>query len=86
MKFVVSPHAETGCFDKLELGPTVQRGAGESPNKDAVSCLFEDKLNRGEGIIFDGMLSEEGGRFYHEQNRNVLLKVSRADQGTLPSG
>ncbi|HEX3018064.1 MAG TPA: NDP-hexose 2,3-dehydratase family protein [Caproicibacter sp.] len=86
LKFVVTPHAEPGCFDKLELGPTVQREAGELLGKDPISCLFADKLSRNEGIIFDGTLSEEGGRFYHEQNRNVLLKVSRKNLGTLPSG
>jgi len=27
-------------------------------------------------VLTDVVLSEEGGRFYHEQNRNVILKVA----------
>ena len=30
-------------------------------------------------------LSEEGGRFFHEQNRNILLKCNAEDFGDLPS-
>ena len=32
------------------------------------------------------MLSEEGGRFYHEQNRNLILQVDAAELPTLPDG
>lgn len=84
LKFVVRPHNESGCFDKIELGPSIQCEAGESFGDDPVSRLFADKLNRKEDILFDVLLSEEGGRFYHEQNRNVLVKVSRDELGTLP--
>lgn len=84
LKFVVRPHAEPGCFDKIELGPSVQCEAGESLGEDSVSKLFADKLARKEDVLFDVLLSEEGGRFYHEQNRNVLLKVSREELGELP--
>ena len=31
-------------------------------------------------------MSEEGGRFYHEQNRNVLLRVQEHDMTSLPEG
>ena len=84
LKFVVRPYAEPGCFDTIELGPTVQCEAGESFADDAVSRLFADKLARKKDVLFDVLLSEEGGRFYHEQNRNVLLKVSREELGELP--
>lgn len=85
LKFVVRPHAEPGCFDAMELGPTVQCEAGEAFADDAVSRLFADKLSRKEDVLFDVLLSEEGGRFYHEQNRNVLIRVSREELGTLPA-
>lgn len=84
LKFVVRPHAEPGCFDSIELGPTVQCEAGEALADDAVSRLFADKLSRKADVLFDVLLSEEGGRFYHEQNRNVLIRVSREELGTLP--
>jgi hypothetical protein len=32
------------------------------------------------------ILSEEGGRFYHEQNKNIVLRVSHERIGELPEG
>ena len=31
------------------------------------------------------ILSEEGGRFYHEENRNVLLEIDEKELPALPS-
>ena len=36
--------------------------------------------------MLDVMLSEEGGRFYHEQNRNVIMEVDKEKLGELPEG
>ena len=86
LKFVVRTYAEQGCFDSLELGATIQQEAGAVHEEDAITRLFEDKLAKGAGILFDTLLSEEGGRFYHEQNRNILMQVSREELGILPEG
>lgn len=87
LKFLVRAAPEVGCFDGLELGPSVQREAGEGPEgEDAVSEFFWRELETGRGIQFDHLLSEEGGRFYHEQNRNVLLRVKREELPELPEG
>lgn len=85
-KFVVRATPELGCFDMLELGPTVQREAAPMCRQEnnAVDKLFDERLRSGEGVLFDHLLSEEGGRFYHEQNRNVLLRVRREDLPPLP--
>ena len=32
------------------------------------------------------MLSEEGGRFYREQNRNVILEIKPEEMSKLPKG
>ena len=37
--------------------------------------LFMKRLKAGKGVKHDVILSEEGGRFYHEQNRNVILEI-----------
>lgn len=37
-------------------------------------------------MLFDAILSEEGGRFYHEQNRNVIINISDNDNFSLPEG
>jgi oxidase EvaA len=71
---------ETGSFDILELGPTIQMEFTRLNNaKDEVQKLFFEKLSATQDILYDVILSEEGGRFYHEQNRNVIIKVAQGD-------
>lgn len=85
LKFLVRAAPEVGCFDGLELGPTVQQETGEySGEADTVAGFFWEQLRSGQGVMFDHLLSEEGGRFYHEQNRNVLLRVKREELPALP--
>ena len=55
-------------------------------NLDCVESLFMKKLEKGEGVIKDVMLSEEGGRFYHEQNRNAIIEISKNEIRELPAG
>lgn len=87
-KFVVRATPELGSFDGLELGPTVQREATPMFRREdnELDKLFDERLRSGEGILFDHLLSEEGGRFYHEQNRNVLLHVRQEELPPLPEG
>lgn len=87
LKFLVRSAMEGGCFDTVELGPTVQREAAAThAPEDAVTALFDARLRSGIGVFFDRLLSEEGGRFYHEQNRNVLIRVRREELPPLPEG
>ena len=53
---------------------------------DFVEKLFEEKMQKKEGILKDSIFSEEGGRFYHEQNRNVILMVDYIEPEKLPQG
>ncbi len=85
-EFLVKAAPEAGCFDKLELGPTVQREATWVGPGNEVDKLFDAHLASGAGVSFDTMLSEEGGRFYHEQNRNVILEIGKAELPVLPEG
>lgn len=88
LKFVVKAVAEAGCFDGVELGPTLQKEAVplSDDEEDTVSRFFEAHIQSGEGVVFDHLLSEEGGRFYHEQNRNILLRIKREELPELPKG
>lgn len=88
LKFLVKSMSEIGCFDGVELGPTIQQEAVAigGQEKNTIDSFFWERLNSGEGVIFDHYLSEEGGRFYHEQNRNVLLWVDRNKLPELPKG
>ena len=87
LKFLVKVMPEVGCFDGVELGPTIQQEAVElHPKEDTISKFFWDRLENKKGIFFDHLLSEEGGRFYHEQNRNVLIRVKKEELPELPKG
>lgn len=86
MKFLVRVKPEAGCFDGIEIGPTVQREAFASEQEDGIEALFFQKLKNGADVIADTILSEEGGRFYQEENRNAILYIEKEELGELPAG
>lgn len=85
LKFLVSARPEIGCFDGIELGPTVQMEAGRKDG-DSITEFFWKKYEERKGIRHDVILSEEGGRFYHEQNRNVIIQTEKSAVPSLPEG
>ena len=85
-EFLVRATPEIGCFDGIELGPTVQREYIHKGVLNDVDKLFDEKLKNKDGVIFDTLLSEEGGRFYHEQNRNVIIEIKENEIDSLPPG
>ncbi len=76
--FLVQAKLEAGNFDIVELAPTVQCLTGNyrvGSNEYSVKYI-NDVLNAPpEMILFDSMQSEEGGRFFNEQNRNLIVEV-----------
>lgn len=86
-KFLVHAKPEAGCFDGIELAPTVQLEAAipesEYSNMDK---LFFELLNGGAELKNNVILSEEGGRFYHEQNKNIVIQTEPDKIGELPEG
>lgn len=86
-KFLVKIKPEIGSFDDVELGPTIQWEPMHcSIYDDAVERLFSHCIENKRGIICDVLLSEEGGRFFHEQNRNVIIDIEESEIGELPEG
>lgn len=85
-KFLVHAEPEIGCFDKIELGSTIQREAVCMKKEDIIQKLFLQQYERRKGILYDVILSEEGGRFYHEQNRNIIMDVCNEKIPDLPEG
>lgn len=83
-EFLVKARNEVGCFDRIELGPSIQTN-DISKYDDVVEEMFYNNISNDNFIEFDGLFSEEGGRFYHEQNRNVLMKVE-SFEAKLPNG
>lgn len=86
MEFLIHAKTEVGCFDKIEIGPSVQLEPDER-EKSLVDRLFIKKYKMKKNIEFEGVFSEEGGRFYHEQNKNIIMKVDKCEfPEILPSG
>ena len=87
LKFLVKLRPEPGCFDGIEIGPTVQTEYSlNDTGVDGIESFFMKRLTEGNGILIDTILSEEGGRFYQEENRNVILSVDKNDLTDLPDG
>jgi oxidase EvaA len=78
LHFLVQGKVEPGNFDVLEMAPTVQCVTGPYSGEGSRKGLpyLDFVMNaKSEQIIIDALQSEEGGRFYHEQNRNMILLV-----------
>lgn len=87
LKFLVSLRDEIGSFDKLEVGPTIQwEPLHHSGSENAVEGVFQRHINENTGILANVTLSEEGGRFYHEQNSNVIVIADDDELLTVPEG
>jgi len=73
--FLIQAKLECGNFDILEIAPTVQCLTGSYV--DSIDLPFlKVVLNANKNQIkFDTLQSEEGGRFYREQNRNLVIEV-----------
>ena len=88
-KYLVKIKPEVGSFDGAELGPTVQLESLMVKNKafNAIDRFFLEQLDKKRNVLFDNLLSEEGGRFYHEQNRNVIIEIDSSEEiASLPDG
>jgi len=73
---LVQARLEPGYVNGAELAPTVQcmpanyvHSPHRPPYLDQVLAAGPDR------ILFDTVLSEEGGRFYHARNRYLVIEV-----------
>ncbi len=75
LHFAVQTKLECGNHDIIEFAPTVQCLTGNYRQSKEGSLPFLDYvLNaKKDQIIFDTLQSEEGGRFFREQNRNMIV-------------
>ena len=83
--FLVQAKLECGNRDVFELAPTVQCLAGCFFDGAPGPPFTEYVLNaKKEQIFYDALQSEEGGRFYHEQNRNMIVLADDAFPEDVP--
>ena len=78
--FLVQAKLESGNFDIIELAPTIQCLTGNyRKGKNEYEVEFIDYVLDPEGknskVHYSTFQSEEGGRFYEEQNRNMIIEV-----------
>jgi oxidase EvaA len=74
LHFAVQAKLECGNQDIIEFAPTVQCLTGNYKYPDWYLPFLDYVINaKKDQIIFDSMLSEEGGRFFREQNRNLIV-------------
>ena len=76
--FLVQAKIEAGNFDILELAPTVQCLTGNyrtGQNEYEVPFINDILEASEENTLFKSFQSEEGGRFFREQNLNVIIEV-----------
>ncbi len=76
--FLVQAKVEPGNFDVVEMAPTVQciTGSYEQASPKDRPPFLEYVLNvPREQVRLSTLQSEEGGRFFREQNRNMLIEV-----------
>lgn len=74
--FLVQAKLECGNHDVIELAPTVQCLTGNVYAVKNKPAYTDYVLNASkDNILYDVMQSEEGGRFYHEQNRNMIVEA-----------
>lgn len=76
--FLVQAKVEIGCFDVLEIAPTVQCLTGnyrENQNEYSVPFIDFFLCPNNFKVIHKSLQSEEGGRFYQEQNLNMIIEA-----------
>ena len=84
--FLMQAKLECGNFDVMELAPTVQCLTGNVYAENTIKPAFAEYVLNApkEQIVFDTLQSEEGGRFYKEQNRNMIIEVGEDFPRELP--
>lgn len=83
--FLVQAKLECGNRDVFELAPTVQCQIGGAFDGSPRPPYSDYVLNaKKEQIIYDALQSEEGGRFFREQNRNMIVLADNAFPEEVP--
>jgi dTDP-4-dehydro-6-deoxy-alpha-D-glucopyranose 2,3-dehydratase len=75
LHFAVQAKLECGNHDIIEFAPTVQTLTGNYQDSESKNLPFLDYILNIDSskIIYNSIQSEEGGRFYKEQNRNMIV-------------
>jgi len=78
LHFLVQAKVEAGNLDVVEMAPSVQCITGdyrEAPEELRPPFLDYVLAVPPENVRYSALQSEEGGRFYQEQNRNMIIEA-----------
>ena len=86
LHFLVQARVEPGNFDILEMAPTVQFTHSNYQDSTMTLPKFADLVINAKPnqVKFDTLQSEEGGRFYHDQNRYMVIEIDEGKHLDLP--
>lgn len=78
LEVLIRMKEEVGAKDAFIFAPLIQKEATEEEELTSeIEAYFYECLSEKRNIITDVVLSEEGGRFYQEQNRNVIIMLDK---------
>lgn len=87
LHFAVQIKWECGNLDAFEFGPTVQDlDGGPTVGSTIDEGFFKNQVMETESdrILYDSLQSEEGGRFFREQNRYMIVMADESFPNELP--
>ena len=82
---LIQGKVECGNFDIIEMAPTVQCLTDNYTFSGNNLPYLDYTLNASsDNIIYDTLQSEEGGRFYREENRNMIILADENFEDKTP--
>lgn len=85
LHFLIQAKAEPGNMDVIELSPTVSCSNYQFvKQQDERPFLFDAVMAPDTNILYDSLQSEEGGRFFQIQNRNMIVEIPEDTRLNLP--
>ena len=88
LHFLVQARVEPGNFDGVEMAPTLQCTPGNHEGGAAADLppFYDLVMTAPAGRIrYDALQSEEGGRFFHDQNRYLVVEADEGDELDVPA-
>ena len=73
--YLINAKVECGHSDIIELGPSLSSSNIQNIKDNTLLDIVNKKKYL--SVVFDTLQSEEGGRFYKEENRNMLIEVDQ---------
>lgn len=85
LHFMVQAKVEPGNLDIIELSPTVScSNYNYRKCNDEKPFMFDAVFDAHSTVMYDALQSEEGGRFYKIQNRNMIVEIPENENVELP--